>query len=53
MSRTRRSLYDYVHSKDYDLKKEWKQRAMVDVENRLFWEGMPQLIIWNTNVTII
>ncbi len=40
----RRSSYNYVHSKDYELGKEWKQRAMVDVEDGLFVEGMPSLM---------
>jgi hypothetical protein len=44
MSRMRRSSYNYVHSEDYELGKEWKQRAMVDVEDRLFLEGMPPLM---------
>jgi hypothetical protein len=44
MSKTRRSSYDYVHSKDYKLEKEQKQRVMVDIEGRLFWEGMLSLM---------
>ncbi len=44
MSRMRRSSYNYVHSKDYELGKEWKQRAMVDLEDRLFLEGMLRLM---------
>ncbi len=44
-SRMRRSSHNYLHSKDYKLRKEWKQRAIADVEDRLFLEGgMPPLM---------
>ena len=36
--------YDYINSGEYELEKERKQKAMVDVEDRLFWDGMPPLM---------
>jgi phosphopantetheinyl transferase (holo-ACP synthase) len=36
--------YDFINSEEYELEKERKQKAMVDVEDRLFWDGMPPLM---------
>ena len=36
--------YDYINSEEYGLEKERKQKALVDVEDRLFWDGMPPLM---------
>lgn len=36
--------YDFINSEDYVLEKARKKQAMVDVEDRLFWDGMPPLL---------
>lgn len=36
--------HDYINSEEYGLEKERKQKALVDVEDRLFWDGMPPLM---------
>jgi hypothetical protein len=36
--------YDFINSEEYELEKKRKQEALVDVEDRLFWDGMPPLM---------
>ena len=36
--------YDFINSKEHELEKERKRKALVDVEDRLFWDGMPPLM---------
>ncbi|KAL3807794.1 hypothetical protein ACHAXA_009981 [Cyclostephanos tholiformis] len=36
--------YDFINSEVYELEKKRKKEALVDVEDRLFWDGMPPLM---------
>ncbi len=36
--------YDFINSEEYELDKEQKQKALVNVENWLLWDGMPTLM---------
>ena len=36
--------FDFINSEEYELEKKRKQEALVDVEDRLFWDGMPPLM---------